>query len=126
VGQVQQLLQTGVPHLPAVSEPVRQTMRALGQAHGTSLASAQLGADDIRLAALLGDVVGCRLLAAVSVAAVFFGAATYLGNAPNFLVKAIADHQRVPTPTFLGFIIRYTLPCLAPMLVVVWWFFFRG
>jgi Na+/H+ antiporter NhaD/arsenite permease-like protein len=50
---------------------------------------------------------------------------TYIGNAPNFMVKAIADHQKVDTPTFLGYLLKYALPCLAPILVVVWWIFFR-
>ncbi len=63
---------------------------------------------------------------AVSVAAVFFGANTYIGNGPNFMVKAIADHNKIHTPTFFGFVFKYTLPYLLPMLVIVWWLFFRG
>jgi Na+/H+ antiporter NhaD/arsenite permease-like protein len=62
---------------------------------------------------------------AISVGAVFFGAATYIGNGPNFMVKAIADHRKVPMPTFLGFIFKYTLPFLLPMLIVAWLLFFR-
>jgi len=61
---------------------------------------------------------------AISFGAVFFGAATYIGNGPNFMVKAIADHQDGHAPTFPGFILRYTLPFLLPMLMVVWWLFF--
>ena len=64
---------------------------------------------------------------AISVGAVFFGAATYIGNGPNFMVKAIAEQQKVSTPSFFGFIFRYALPFLLPVLVVVWQlFFFRG
>ncbi len=62
---------------------------------------------------------------AVSVGAVFFGAATYIGNGPNFMVKAIADHQKVHTPTLPGYVLKYTLPCLLPMLSLVWWLFLR-
>lgn len=62
---------------------------------------------------------------AVSVGAVFFGANTYIGNGPNFMVKAIADQNKVHTPTFLGFVFKYTLPYMLPMLVIVWWLFFR-
>ena len=62
---------------------------------------------------------------AISVASVFFGAATYIGNGPNFMVKAIADHKKIPMPTFLGFIFKYTLPLLLPMLIAVWWLFFK-
>ena len=63
---------------------------------------------------------------AISVGAVFFGAATYIGNGPNFMVKAIAEQQRVATPTFFGFIFRFAVPFLLPVLIVVWLLFFRG
>jgi Na+/H+ antiporter NhaD/arsenite permease-like protein len=59
------------------------------------------------------------------VASVFFGACTYIGNGPNFMVKAIADHQKVHTPTFLGYVVKFTLPFLLPMLALVWLLFFR-
>jgi Na+/H+ antiporter NhaD/arsenite permease-like protein len=65
------------------------------------------------------------LLVAISIGAVFFGACTYIGNGPNFMVKAIADQQKVHTPTFLGYVFKYTLPYLLPMLLVVWLVFFR-
>jgi Na+/H+ antiporter NhaD/arsenite permease-like protein len=64
-------------------------------------------------------------LLAISFGAVFFGAATYIGNGPNFMVKAIADHKKIHTPTFLGYIFKFTLPFLLPMLIVVWLVFFR-
>ena len=63
---------------------------------------------------------------AVSTGAVFFGANTYIGNGPNFMVKAIADHQKVLTPTFVGYIARFTVPFMLPMLVIIWLLFFRG
>ena len=63
---------------------------------------------------------------AISVGAVFFGAATYIGNGPNFMVKAIAEQQKVATPTFFGFIFKFALPFLLPVLIVVWLLFFRG
>jgi Na+/H+ antiporter NhaD/arsenite permease-like protein len=62
---------------------------------------------------------------AISIGAVFFGAATYIGNGPNFMVKAIADHNKIYMPTFLGFIFKFTLPFLLPMLVIIWWLFFK-
>ncbi len=64
-------------------------------------------------------------LIAISIGSVFFGANTYIGNGPNFMVKSIADQQKIRTPTFLGFIFKFTLPFMLPMLVVVWWVFFR-
>jgi Na+/H+ antiporter NhaD/arsenite permease-like protein len=60
-----------------------------------------------------------------NILAVFFGANTYIGNGPNFMVKAIADHQKIHTPTFLGYIVKFTLPFMLPMLVAVWLLFFR-
>ncbi len=66
-----------------------------------------------------------RLLSAVSVGAVFFGACTYIGNGPNFMVKAIAEQHGAPIPTFLGYVAGYTLPILLPVLTAVWWIFFR-
>jgi Na+/H+ antiporter NhaD/arsenite permease-like protein len=77
------------------------------------------------LIALLGNTV-FNITSSLSIGAVFFGACTYIGNGPNFMVKSIADHQKIRSPTFLGFAFKYTLPCMLPMLLVVWWFFFRS
>jgi Na+/H+ antiporter NhaD/arsenite permease-like protein len=65
-------------------------------------------------------------LLAISIASVFFGAATYIGNGPNFMVKAIAEQNGVPVPSFVEFVLRYSLPCLLPVLAIVWLVFFRG
>jgi len=65
-------------------------------------------------------------LLAISIGAVFFGAATYIGNGPNFMVKAIADQRKIRVPTFLEFVIKFTLPFLLPALLAVWLLFFRG
>ena len=65
------------------------------------------------------------LLAAISCGAVFMGANSYIGNGPNFLVKAIAEEAGYPMPTFFGYILRYTLPVLVPVFLVVTWVFFR-
>jgi len=65
-------------------------------------------------------------LLAISVGAVFFGAATYIGNGPNFMVKAIADRHRIRTPSFPGFVFKFTLPFLLPVLITIWLLFFRS
>jgi len=65
-------------------------------------------------------------IVAVSAGSVFFGANTYIGNGPNFMVKAIADHQKVHTPTFVGYVMKFTLPFMVPMLLLVWLIFFRS
>ena len=83
---------------------------------------------DIRAAVeapmILGDAVFNRYVVAISVSAVFFGAATYIGNGPNFMVKNIAEQQRVHVPSFLEYIFRYALPYLLPVVVILWLIFF--
>ena len=65
-------------------------------------------------------------LQAISIAAVFFGALTYIGNGPNFMVKAIAESSGVETPSFVSYIVKYSLPILIPIYVLVWLVFFSG
>jgi len=60
-----------------------------------------------------------RELAAVSLGATFFGALTYIGNAPNLLVKSIAEQARIPTPSFIGYICKFALPILIPIFGLV-------
>lgn len=63
------------------------------------------------------------VLRAVSAGAVFFGALTYIGNGPNFMVKAIAEHAGIPMPSFFGFLAR-TLVILGPLLLAVGFLFY--
>ncbi|HLE60425.1 MAG TPA: sodium:proton antiporter [Thermoanaerobaculaceae bacterium] len=63
-------------------------------------------------------------LQAIATGAVFMGANTYIGNAPNFMVKSIAEEAGVEMPSFFGYFARYTLPCLVPIFLVVTWVFF--
>ncbi|HWM89459.1 MAG TPA: sodium:proton antiporter [Thermoanaerobaculia bacterium] len=65
-----------------------------------------------------------KYLAAISTGAVFMGANTYLGNAPNFMVKSIAEESGVEMPSFFGYILRYVVPFLLPVFLVVTWVFF--
>ena len=67
-----------------------------------------------------------RHVLAISIGAVFFGAATYIGNGPNFMVKAIAEQNNVHMPSFMKFVFKYSLPFLVPVLLVTWLLFFRG
>jgi Na+/H+ antiporter NhaD/arsenite permease-like protein len=64
-------------------------------------------------------------LQAVATGAVFMGANTYIGNAPNFMVKSIAEEAGVEMPSFFGYIARYTLPCLVPIFLFATWVFFN-
>lgn len=65
-----------------------------------------------------------RTLLAISAGAVFMGANTYIGNAPNFMVKAIAEESGVAMPSFFGYIVRWSLPILVPCFIVVTLIFF--
>lgn len=63
------------------------------------------------------------LVVAISLGSVFFGALTYIGNGPNFMVKSIAEAEKVKMPTFFGYVFRYSLPILVPVLVFCAWIF---
>lgn len=65
-----------------------------------------------------------RELIAISLGAVFFGAMTYIGNGPNFMVKSIADHAKVHCPAFFAYTIKYAFPILLPIFAVVSLLFF--
>jgi len=58
-------------------------------------------------------------LKAISCGAVFFGAFSYIGNAPNFMVRSIAEELGTPMPSFFGYILKYALVFLLPGLVIV-------
>ena len=66
-----------------------------------------------------------EILAAISCGAVFMGANTYIGNGPNFMVKAIAEENGVKMPSFFGYM-AYSGAILIPIFVVVTFIFFRG
>lgn len=65
-------------------------------------------------------------LMAISLGAVFFGAFTYIGNGPNFMVKSIAEQVGIKMPSFFSYIIKYSIPILLPVLIVIWLIFFMG
>jgi Na+/H+ antiporter NhaD/arsenite permease-like protein len=128
VQQVQQLVQQGADAAAASgphAEQVRATLAALQQFHPELLAARSVSLEQIQIACLLGSPHLSPFIVAVSVGSVFFGANTYIGNGPNFMVKSIADQQKAHTPGFLGYIFRFTLPFMVPMLVIVWLLFFR-
>jgi Na+/H+ antiporter NhaD/arsenite permease-like protein len=61
---------------------------------------------------------------AISVASVFFGAMTYIGNGPNFLVKSIAEQKGIKMPGFFDYIYKYSIPILLPGLILLRLIFF--
>ena len=71
---------------------------------------------------LMGDMF--QTLLAISAGAVFMGANSYIGNAPNFMVKAIAESSDIKMPSFFGYIIKWSLPILVPLFIIITWIFF--
>jgi len=63
-------------------------------------------------------------LMAVSAGAVFFGANTYIGNAPNFMVRSIAEEAGTPMPSFFGYMLKYSIIFLFPVFIIVTLIFF--
>ena len=63
-------------------------------------------------------------LTAISSGAVFFGACSYIGNAPNFMVRSIAEEAGIKMPSFFGYIVKYALVFLVPVFVIVTLVFF--
>ncbi len=68
------------------------------------------------------DAVGSRLLTGISVGAVFFGALTYIGNGPNFLVKSIAESEKIRMPSFFGYML-YASIVLLPIYGLLTWLY---
>ena len=66
-----------------------------------------------------------QLISALSVGTVMFGAVTYIGNGPNLMVKSIADHQKIQSPSFLAYLFKWAVPVMLPLLILLWLIFFR-
>ena len=91
----------------------------------TAAGQQHIPAEGLYLKDLLATPSGPALLAAVSCGSVFMGANTYIGNGPNFMVKAIAEENGVKMPSFFGYMV-YSGLILLPTFVAVTLVFFRG
>jgi Na+/H+ antiporter NhaD/arsenite permease-like protein len=89
-----------------------------------SVGSGVLGTDATDLGALLAHPEGPRVLLAISAGAVLMGANTYIGNGPNFMVKAIAELGGVRMPGFFRYML-WSGTILLPLFGAVTWVFFR-
>jgi Na+/H+ antiporter NhaD/arsenite permease-like protein len=63
-------------------------------------------------------------LKALSTGAVFFGAVSYIGNAPNFMVRSIAEETGTPMPSFFGYMIKYSIPVLVSIFILLTFVFY--
>jgi Na+/H+ antiporter NhaD/arsenite permease-like protein len=59
------------------------------------------------------------LLKAIAAGAVFFGSMTYIGNGPNFMVKAVAEHAHIKMPHFFAYMLKFSLIVLLPVFILV-------
>jgi len=93
---------------------------ALQRYHKEKVNSGNLSSDAISVGFLLGSENLNWYIVAISLGSVFFGAMTYIGNGPNFMVKSIAENAGVKCPSFFGYIFMYSIPILLPILILVW------
>ena len=64
-------------------------------------------------------------LLAISAGAVFMGANTYIGNAPNFMVKSISESSGISMPSFFGYFFKWAVPILMPLFLIITYLFFK-
>ncbi len=105
-------------------EEIRNTVATLTKFHPEIVATGVVPVADIQISFLIAN--HAVYLKAISLAAVFFGACTYIGNGPNFMVKSIAEQSGVAMPSFFGYVMRYTIPVLLPTYGLIWFLFFRS
>lgn len=98
-----------------------------------STALGSVGASESAVPGMLGHVPGvlrhadfARTLEAISAGSVFMGANSYIGNAPNFMVKSIAEEAGIRMPSFFGYMLRYSLLYLMPCFLLLTLLFFRS
>jgi Na+/H+ antiporter NhaD/arsenite permease-like protein len=102
--------------------PTYLTFATLAVGVTNQLTGSHLSAE--HLAALASHPWGATLLTAVSCGSVFMGANSYIGNGPNFMVKALAEENRVRMPSFFGYM-AWSVGILVPLFVLVTLVFFR-
>lgn len=97
---------------------------ALGKLHLTEAVVPEILSTPVAQLAVTEHQEFVRLLTAISIGAVFMGANTYIGNAPNFMVKAIAEQSGIRMPSFFGYMI-WSVVILVPLFVIVTFVFLR-
>ncbi|MGD0276517.1 MAG: sodium:proton antiporter [Syntrophales bacterium] len=94
------------------------------------MALGKIGISEIAVSAALASGTAASnpvfnsYLQAISAGAVFMGAITYIGNAPNFMVKSIAEEAGVNMPGFFGYLFKYSIPILIPIFILATYIFF--
>jgi Na+/H+ antiporter NhaD/arsenite permease-like protein len=120
---LQQVKDALAVHGAGAMEPdIRAAYETVMRYHGDAAAAGGVPSDWVATGYLLANKA--LYIQAISLGAVFFGACTYIGNGPNFMVKSIADQAGVKTPSFFGYVALYAVPVLLPVFAAVWYFFF--
>jgi len=95
-----------------------------------NLAQGRFGINDMMVNQMLTGVLDTPFkpqfildLMAISAGAVFFGAVTYIGNAPNFMTRSIAEENKIKMPSFFGYML-WSIGILVPLFVIVTFIFF--
>jgi len=125
VDQVREVIANGAlqaPNFSQYSSEVQETVRTLVEYHPAMVAANEVPLSDIQVSELISW--NPVYVAAISVSAVFFGAMTYIGNAPNFMVKSIAEQMGARMPSFFGYMIKFSIPILLPIFALIWWLYF--
>jgi len=128
IQQVQHLVLTKGADIASLAgshaEEARRTFEVLMKYHADMVLSGSVPLADIHVSYLIAnrDII----IKAISLGAVFFGAMTYIGNGPNFMVKSIVENSGMAgCPGFIAYIYRYSLPVLIPLFILIWALFFR-
>jgi Na+/H+ antiporter NhaD/arsenite permease-like protein len=109
----------------AQAAQLRDAYAAMQKYHADHIAAGTVSTQEAEIGLLVGDAKLNAYLIAISMGSVLFGAMTYIGNGPNFMVKSIAEHAGATAPSFFGYLFRFAVPVLLPILIVVWLLFLR-
>jgi Na+/H+ antiporter NhaD/arsenite permease-like protein len=101
---------------------ISATIGTLAGYHANLIAAKSVTIDQISTMYLLTSKA--IIVQAISIGAVFFGAMTYIGNGPNLMVKSIAEQSGVKCPSFMSYVLFFSLPVLLPIFFIVWYLFF--
>jgi Na+/H+ antiporter NhaD/arsenite permease-like protein len=125
LGELRLALETNPPAVGADADPlVTEAFDTLVQYNQHKVKTGAVTDTDMRIAMMIGNRDIAMYLIAISIGAVFFGACTYIGNGPNFMVKSIAESAGIQMPSFFGYVFKYALPVLIPIYIVIWVLFF--
>ncbi len=125
LGELRLALEASPPGVDESADPVvTEAFDTLMQYNQSKVQAGSVSDTDMRIAMMIGNRDLAMYLIAISIGAVFFGACTYIGNGPNFMVKSIAESAGIQMPSFFGYVFKYALPVLIPIYIVIWVLFF--